>query len=114
MIDTIVLYNLDTSLIDFDLNSRSQECEKANTSAPAISPSFQSIGIEFGMLLILVGVMNLILILSCPFNIQGREPNLYDFVKKKNFNVGLYSDIYRLISFKLCMLIKTTKLYILI
>ena len=43
---------------------------------------------------------------------QGREPYLCDFVKKKkkkkkHFNVGLYSSIYRAISFKL-----DTKLYI--
>ena len=35
--------------------------------------------------------MNLILILSSPFNIQGREPYLYDFLKKNDF--GLYSDV---------------------
>ena len=33
--------------------------------------------------------------------------------KKKNFNVGLYSDIYRLISFKFGMIIQITKLNIL-
>ena len=37
---------------------------------------------EFGLLLRLVGVMNLILILSCPFDIEGRELYLHDFVKK--------------------------------
>ena len=37
----------DTSLIDLDFNSRSQECEKANTSAPIISQSYQSILMEF-------------------------------------------------------------------
>ena len=30
--------------------------------------------------------------------------------KRKKNNVGLYSDIYRLISFRLVMMIKTTKL----
>ena len=38
---------------------------------------------EFGVLLRLVGFMKLILILSCPFNIQGRGPYLSDFVGKK-------------------------------
>ena len=33
---------------------------------------------------------------------------------KNNFSIGLYSDIYRLIFFKLGMIIKTTKLYIFI
>ena len=50
---------------------------------------------EFGMFLRLVGVMNLILIWSCLFNIQGREPYLYDLVKKQQqqqqtFSIGLY------------------------
>ena len=44
--------------------------------------------------------MDLILILSHPLNIQGRGPDLCDFVEE-NFNIGLYSDIYRPISFKL-------------
>ena len=38
---------------------------------------------EFGVLLRLVGVINLILILSCPVSIQGREPYLRDCQKKK-------------------------------
>ena len=36
------------------------------------------------------------------------------FLFKKNFDIGLHSDIYRPISFKLGMMIETTKLYILI
>ena len=64
----------DTSLLDLDLNSRSQDCKKRRTSAPNISQSFQSIDMEFSVLLRLAGVMKLILILSPPFNIQGREP----------------------------------------
>ena len=41
---------------------------------------------EFGVLLRLVGVMNLILILSCPVSIQGREPYLHDCQKKKKLS----------------------------
>ena len=37
-------------------------------SAPIIYQSFQLIWMEFGMLLTLVGVMNLVLILFCAFN----------------------------------------------
>ena len=70
----------DISLTDLDLDPRSQECEKAETSI--ISQSFHSIEMEFGILLRLVGVMNHILILSHPFNGQWREPNSYDFVQK--------------------------------
>ena len=39
---------------------------------------------------------------------------LYEKNNKTNLNIGLYSDIYRLISFKFGLMIKTTKLYILI
>ena len=59
-----------------------KECEKAKTSVPIISSSFKLIWMEFGILLRLVEVMNLILILACVFNIQGREPYLCDFIKK--------------------------------
>ena len=56
---------------------------------------------EFGILLRLVGMMNLILILSHPFSIQKIE--LY-------FTIGLHLDIYRPVYFKLCMMTETTKL----
>ena len=35
--------HFDTSLIDLDQDSRSQECKKAKTSGPSISQSFQLI-----------------------------------------------------------------------
>ena len=57
--------------------------------------------------------MKLILILSCVFNIQGKESYMYDSVIE-SFNVGLYSDIYRSVSFRLGMVIETTKVYVLI
>ena len=57
--------------------------------------------------------MNLIHILSCSVNIQRREPYLYNFIKNV-FNIGLYADIYGLISFRLAMMIGTTKFYTLI
>ena len=41
----------------------------------------------------LVGVMNLILILSCPFCIQGRKPYFGDVIKNK-VNTDLYSNIF--------------------
>ena len=59
------------------------------------------------------GVMNVIFILSCSFNIQGREHYLHDFVEN-NFNVGFYLNIDRPIPFKFGMMIVTTKFYILI
>ena len=75
IIYTIALH-FDTSLIVLDLDSRSQECENAEHSAPIILKSFQSVLTEFDLLLRRARVMNLIHILSCPFNIQGREPYL--------------------------------------
>ena len=97
------------------LVSRSQECKKAKTSALMISQSFQVIGMKFGIYcqLRLVSVMNLILCLCRPFNIQGRKSYLYDFSTKK-FNIGLYLDIWRPLSFKCGITIGTTELYIFI
>ena len=51
---------------------------------PIIFQSFQAIWMEFGILLRLVDVMNLILNLCHPFNIQGKETYWCDFVFKKN------------------------------
>ena len=60
-------------------------------------------------------MMNLILILFCLFSIQWTEPFLCDFFFfLKACNNGLYSDIYRPVSFRLRLMIETTKLYILI
>ena len=46
-------------------------------------------------------------------NIQGVELYLSDFISKM-FEIGLCSDIYEQISFKLIMMVGMTKLYILI
>ena len=100
----------DTSLLALDLVSRSQECEKANTSTPVISQSFQSSWMEFGILLRLVGVGNLILVLSCPVNIQGREPYIYDCVKN-NFKRWLVFRHLQTDVFKLGGIIESILLY---
>ena len=68
MTNTTGFYNL---ILSLDLQSRSEECEKAKASASIISQSFQSIWMEFGILLRLVSVMNLAPILSGLINIQG-------------------------------------------
>ena len=63
---------------------------------------------ESGILLRLVGVVNLTLILSHLFNFQGREPYLCDFFKTLTLScIQTFTDI----SFKLDM-IETTKPYI--
>ena len=67
------------SLIDYHLHSRSQNCESTNSSATMISQSSLLIWIEIGMVLRLVGVMSLMLLLSCPFTVQRREPYLCGF-----------------------------------
>ena len=46
------------------------------------SQSFQSVWMEFGMLLRRVGMINLVLILSCPFSIQGRKLYLCYVIKR--------------------------------
>ena len=45
--------------------------------------------------------------------IQRKELSLGDF-SKNMFNIGLHLDVNKLISFKLCMMIDMTKLYMLI
>ena len=85
---------------------------------------FQLIWMGFCILLRLVRVMNLILIFisSSHFSrvsrlviFQGIEPYLCDFVRgKEPSNIGLYSDIYRPVSFKLAIMIGTTKFFMLI
>ena len=51
----------------------------------------------------------------CPFTIQEREPYLCDFIKKNpNLNIDLCSEVDRLVSFKLGMIIETAVLYILV
>ena len=54
-------------------------------------------------------MMKIILILSHPFNIQGREPFLCDFIKKRITLACIQSG---LISFKLGLMIRTVKLYL--
>ena len=113
--------HFDSSLIDFDLDSRSQVCKKVKTFGPIVLQSFQSMWMGYGILLRLAGVLNLILILSCLLNIPGRQPCICDFVKKqkqkkkqsKTFKVRLFSVIYGPISLKPGMMVGTTKLYIL-
>ena len=75
--------HFDTNVIDLDRDSRSRECEKAKACAPIISQSFQSIWMEFGILLRLVGVMidePHTRFISCVQYSRERTIYLYDFV----------------------------------
>ena len=65
-----------TSLINLDLDSRSQECEKANTSMPITSQSFQLTWMEAGILLRLSHVMNLILLYFIYSIFKGEDPTV--------------------------------------
>ena len=100
MIDTVELHFDNTSLIGLDLDKRSQGWKNTKISAVIISQSWYGwnldldkrsqgwkktkisavvlIWMEFGILLKFDGIYH-IFILSHPFNIQGREPYLYDF-----------------------------------
>ena len=65
---------------------KSHGCRKGKTSVPIVSQSCQWILMEFGMLLRLVGLINLILISSRQSIFKG------GIQLSKNFYVGLYSD----------------------
>ena len=85
--------HFDSSLIDLDHDSRSQGYEKAKPSAPIVSQSFLLIWMEISILLRLIAVMNFLLILTCPFNIQEREPYLHDFVTKKKLQTDFFQNL---------------------
>ena len=72
------------SLVNFDLDSRAQECEKVKTFDANYLTFVQLIWIELGKMLRHDGEMNLILISYCPFNNQGKESNFSDFAEKNN------------------------------
>ena len=54
--------HFNASLMDLDIDSRSQECKTEKTCVVIILQSFQSVWIKFGALLRFVGVVNLILL----------------------------------------------------
>ena len=71
---------------------------------------------KFGVLFRLVGLMSLLLSLSFLSDLvfKGENPSYVNMLKKKSFNVGLTLNICRPMSFKVGLLTKTIKLYILI
>ena len=69
---------------------------------------------ELNIPLMRVGMMNLILILSHPLNIQGREPYLYDIIKNKTLMLACVQTFTDWFLFRFGMVIETTKLYIFI
>ena len=74
MIDIIELWDLILVQNNLDLDSRSQICKKAKTSTPIILQSSKSNSMEFGTLLTLFSLMNLILILSRLITSMGENP----------------------------------------
>ena len=73
-INATELYILMLVLVTLTLLQGQRGCNKAKVFASLISYSSQSIWMDFGMLLILAGVIHLILNLYCPIDIQRREP----------------------------------------
>ena len=61
----------------------------------------------------LVSVINMILLSSRPFSLQGRAP-LYDFIKKRLTLVCIVTFTDRCLSNFLAVIVEITKLYILI
>ena len=104
MIDTIVLYILILTKLTLILNQRHRSARKHKFGANYL--------IKFSMYLNGMEPHTRFIL----FIQYSRERTLYDYIilLEKNFNVGLYSDIYRQISFEFSVMIKTTKLYILI
>ena len=98
MTDTVI--HFDTGLIDLDTDSRLLEYKKAKTSAPISS--------TFSVALSLNGIW-------CVVETWCDEPYSHFFLvnthTNRYFNIGLYSDIYRPMYFKLVLMIATTKLY---
>ena len=79
------------------------------TSAPIVSKSCQSLLMDIGILLRLVGVMNLILILFHLF--ISRKRTLLKWLLSRTLNFGLHLD--QILSNFISMMIETTELYIL-
>ena len=106
---------MDTNLTDLDFDSRSQKYKKAKKKKKKKKKSGSHLT-KFSVSLTLAGVMNLILVLSHPFHIQGTETYLCISLKtatttttkqKQQFNVGWYSDIFKPTSFKLSVMTET-------
>ena len=113
MIDTVILYILILVWLTLTL-IQGHRNGKANTSAPIISQSFQSIWMEFGTVLRFVDVVNVILNLLSIWYVRERTVLKFFFFFFFYPNTGLHSDVYRLISVKLDMIIEIFKLYIFI
>ena len=97
MINTIVLYILTLVFIDLDLDSRPWESK--NFCINYLTKfSIDIDGIWYTVRL--VCVMNLMFILSCPFNIQGRKQHWCDFVEKKMYINIWASFLLNIILFK--------------
>ena len=60
-----------------------------------------------------VGLLKFMLNVLSTIDIQGRGFYLRDFIKY-TFNIGLRRDACELISFKLCMMLDTTRFYTMI
>ena len=91
--------------------------KKSKSYCASVSQNFQSVWMEFGMLLRFVHLTSLILTSCCLISVEGREPYLGDFslfvfqlflILRPNVGMGL--DLYKLISFKLAGMIDSTEM----
>ena len=95
--------HFDTSLVDFDLDSRSQKCKKSKNFCSNYVTKFSITLSGIWYIVEICWCLNVVLISSHSFTIQGREPYLCDLIKKI-CSIGVYSDIYGPMSFKLVMI----------
>ena len=87
MIPTVRLYILILTKVTLDLDSSSQECEKAKTSEPIISQGFS---IDLDGILCTVDTTRRddpILTLSRPFDMQGEKDPAYVILLKTFFTL---------------------------
>ena len=122
VIDIIVMYILILVFLTVTFTVH-RSARKQNTSAPMISQSFELIWMEIGILLIHISVMNFILFFWGGGGVGVGVGGVHSVFKGKILliwfcckpcNIGLYLDIYWLISFILGMMMETLKHYILI
>ena len=98
MIDAIVLHILMLVFLILTLIQGDRSATKATIFAPVISQSLESIWMELGLLIRLVGMMNLVFILSGPFSIQG-ENVTYMILLRKSLTLAFiqtFMDLFRL------------------
>ena len=103
--------NFDSRLDDLDIHARKGvTMRRTKTSGLKFLQTCLSIWMKFNVLSQPAGLVKLMLNWFHTFDSQGRGLNLCDFINC-TFNIGLFWDICELISFKLGVVLNTTKLH---